>query len=219
MTLKEAMLSRHTVRKYIDRPIDGDIAQKLNERINAHNEKYNLNLKLILNNETSFNAVYKLILEKNAKNFIILSGPDTSDLNEKLGYCGADLTLFAQTLGLNTWWICGTYSKRNVEKLSNGEKVIGIIVVGYGENQGRPHKSKKYDDVAYYDGNPPQWFTEGIKAALLAPTAVNRQAFKIEGKNDKVKITYKSGLYSNVDLGIVKYFFELGAGKENFTWV
>ena len=27
------------------------------------------------------------------------------------------------------------------------------------------------------------------------------------------------GPFSKVDLGIVKYHFEIGAGKENFSWV
>ena len=26
------------------------------------------------------------------------------------------------------------------------------------------------------------------------------------------------GIYSDLDLGIVRYHFETGAGKENFTW-
>ena len=35
------------------------------------------------------------------------------------------------------------------------------------------------------------------------------------------QVLAKAGLrfYSKTDLGIVKYQFELGAGKENFRWV
>ena len=36
--------------------------------------------------------------------------------------------------------------------------------------------------------------------------------------NNKVIFKVKSGSLSQVDLGIGKYFFELGAGKENFEW-
>ena len=35
---------------------------------------------------------------------------------------------------------------------------------------------------------------------------------------DKVKLTNLGGEYSKIDIGIVKYHFEVGAGK-NFTWV
>ena len=65
----------------------------------------------------------------------------------------------------------------------------------------------------------PEWFDRGARAALLAPTATNQQRFLIsyEGGN-RAKAVAKSGFYSQMDLGIVKYFFELGAGKENFVW-
>ena len=58
-----------------------------------------------------------------------------------------------------------------------------------------------------------------MEAALLAPTAINQQKFYIELSGNKVKI--KKGLVGpelNVDLGIIKCHFELGAGKENFEW-
>jgi len=32
----------------------------------------------------------------------------------------------------------------------------------------------------------PEWFTKGVEAALLAPTAINQQKFKFIYKNGKV---------------------------------
>ncbi|MDO5439854.1 MAG: nitroreductase family protein, partial [Erysipelotrichaceae bacterium] len=58
-----------------------------------------------------------------------------------------------------------------------------------------------------------------IEAVLLAPTAVNRQAVKIEGKGNEVTLSYAQGFLGKADLGICRYFFELGAGKENFVFV
>ena len=40
MDLREAMKTRHMVRKYTDKPIPTDIVQKLNERVAENNEKY-----------------------------------------------------------------------------------------------------------------------------------------------------------------------------------
>ena len=45
MTIKEAMKERHMVRKYIDRPISGDVEEKLNARIAENNRTYNLSLR------------------------------------------------------------------------------------------------------------------------------------------------------------------------------
>lgn len=73
----------------------------------------------------------------------------------------------------------------------------------------------------------PKWFNKGVEAAILAPTAVNQQKFYLEylgfrdfSKLPKVaaKPLFSMVGYSKIDLGIVKYHFEVGAVKENFEW-
>ena len=59
---------------------------------------------------------------------------------------------------------------------------------------------------------------KGVEAALLAPTAVNQQKFYLTLDGNKVKAKAGLGPCAKMDLGIVKYHFELGAGKENFEW-
>ena len=59
----------------------------------------------------------------------------------------------------------------------------------------------------------------GIEAALLAPTALAKQAFMIKGRGNQVSISCKNGIFTGVDTGLVKYHFELGAGKDTFEWV
>ena len=81
-----------------------------------------------------------------------------------------------------------------------------------------PHKSKSFDTVTQVDGPVPDWFRKGIEAALLAPTAMNQQKFKFYLDGDTVSAKAGMGFYSKIDLGIVKYHFEIGAGKENFHW-
>lgn len=53
---------------------------------------------------------------------------------------------------------------------------------------------------------------------LLAPSALNRQPYIVYGVGNKVSFKVKNGAFSQVDLGIGKYFFELGADKSNFEW-
>lgn len=220
MTLNEAAETRHTVRKYTDKKLPDDIIEKLNKRISDNNQKYGTSIKLITENTDALSAAVKLIMAKGVRNYIVLAGKDTPDTNEKLGYCGTDIMLYAQTLELNSWWVGGTFSRSGVRKNApEAQKIIGIIAVGYGEVQGIPHKSKSPEEVSKYDGAAPQWFTNGVKTALLAPTALNKQAFFIKGSGSNVTITYSGGILADTDLGIVKYHFELGAGKENFEWI
>lgn len=217
MNLKEAMVKRHAVRKYTDKELSKELIDDLNKRIEENNNKYNLNMKLMINNKKAVSAIIKLILAKGVKNYIILAGDDKDELAERLGYSGADLMLYTQTLGLNTWLVGETFNK-GVSQFVDNKKVIGIIALGFGQTQGIQHKSKSFNDVATYDGKIPEWFNKGVEAALLAPTALNKQDFKINGKDNKVKIECDESIFTGINLGLVKYHFELGAGKNNFEW-
>lgn len=218
MNLKEAMQKRHMVRKYINKPISDELINKINERISMNNKKFNLSMKLMVNNNKGVSSIMKLIMAKGVNNFIILAGDNSSNLDERLGYSGADIMLFAQTLGLNTWWVGGTFN-RSVSQYVDNKKVTGIIAIGYGESQGKPHKSKMVEDVSKYNGTViPSWFISGVDGALLAPTALNKQDFMIIGNKNKVKIECDNGIFTGSNVGLIKYHFELGAGKENFKW-
>lgn len=221
MDMIEAMAKRHTVRSYLDKPLPADVRAQLDERIDELNGQYGLNMSLICDNTQAFNGVLKLVLAKGVKNYIVLAGPDEPGCGERLGRCSAELMLLAQTLGLNTWWVGGTFSRAKVASVAQVPAnctVVGIVAVGYGATTGKPHTSKAPEEVASYEGVAPAWFDRGVAAALLAPTALNKQAFTLAGVGNKVRFTCSNGAFTDVDAGIVRYHFELGAGTENFTW-
>ena len=218
MDFKEAMQKRHMVRKYTDKPLSDEIIAKINERIELNNKTYNLNMKLMINNSKGVSSIMKLIMARGVNNFIILAGDVSGSLDERLGYSGADIMLYAQTLGLNTWWVGGTFN-RSVSRYVDNKKVTGIIAIGYGQTQGVPHKSKNVEDVSKYEGTIiPPWFISGVDGALLAPTALNKQDFMLIGNGNRVKIECSNGIFTGSNVGLIKYHFELGAGKGNFEW-
>ena len=220
MTIQEAMKERHMVRQYTDKAIPSDIVELLNTRIAENNQKYGLHLALVLGNSDGIGGMAKLLFSRTVNNYIVLAGTDAPGLDEKLGYCGADLILYAQTLGLNTWWVGGMFNSKGALKNISGKdvRVNGVIAIGYGKTQGVPHKSKAPEEIGEYNGIAPQWFTDGINALLYAPTALNKQPYTVKGSGNKVSISAGSGHFSGIDLGIGKYHFEVGAGKENFEW-
>lgn len=218
MDIKEAIYARHTVRKFQDKPLAEDVVKALQTRIEKVNKEHQVNIKLVTNESVPVWGVMKFFMTKGLKNYLVLLGPDRADIEESLGYCGIDIALYAQTLGLNTWWVGGTYSKNSASKDVEGSVINGIIALGYGQVQGVPHKSKAFEDVCQYEGAMPEWFKQGVEAALLAPTAMNKQKFMITGKDNEVSISCDNGKWSGTDLGIVKYHFEVGAGKDNFQW-
>ena len=114
-----------------------------------------------------------------------------------------------------------TFNKRKVEfEADKGEKFYLVISIGYGIHQGRPHKNKPIEEVYSCDSEAPEWFMNGVNASMTAPTAINQQKFHFTYKGDnKVKAKALIGPYSKMDLGIVKYHFELGANNKDLEWV
>ena len=116
-----------------------------------------------------------------------------------------------------------TFKKGAVRKqctLAKGEKLAAVIALGYGTHQGQAHRSKPLSDIC--DESPdtmPEWYRQGLEAALLAPTAMNQQKFFFTRQDQNVHVKATGGFYSQMDLGIVKYHFELGAGKDQFHWI
>jgi hypothetical protein len=220
MELCEAMKKRHSVRNYIDKSIDADVINALQEEITACNKEGNLHIQLVTNEPKafdSFTAHYGKF--SGVKNYIALVGKKGNKLDELCGYYGERIVLRAQQLGLNTCWVAMTYKKiSGAFDIKNDEKLTAVISLGYGKTQGTAHKSKDAAAISNLNGNSPEWFKAGVEAALLAPTAMNQQKFTLEYEDGFVTAKAGVGFYTKLDLGIVKYHFELGAGKDNFKW-
>jgi nitroreductase len=228
MTLLEAVESRHSVRRYKDDPIPEDILTQLRERIREINQETGLNIQLVTGEPKAFSGLMAYGSFSGVKNYLVMAGKKDGELDEKIGYYGEQLVLLAQTLGLNSCWAGLSYSKiPGTYQLAEGEKIGCYIALGYGATQGNDHRVKNIKDVSNASDLTPEWFNKGVEAALLAPTAVNQQKFFLEylgnrDNGDLPKVAAKPLFsmigYSKIDLGIVKYHFELGAGKENFEW-
>lgn len=214
MDLKEAMQARHSVRQYKNKPLDQETIKTLQAEITECNQESGLHIQLVTNEPKAFDGFMAHYGKfSGVTNYIAMIGKKDG-LDEKCGYYGERLVLLAQQLGLNTCWVAMSYSKiKTAFVVEQGEKLCVVIALGYGETQGVPHKSKSVDDVVKVEGEMPDWFQRGIEAALLAPTAMNQQKFLFTLKENQVSVKPGMGFYTKVDLGIVKYHFEVGSGR------
>lgn len=228
MTIQEAIHSRHSVRKYIDKPIDAELVRILQDKVEDVNKEGRLHVQLVTNEPKAFKGKMAYGTFSGVSNYFAMIGKKSDDLSERIGYYGEQLVLLAETLGLNTCWVGLTYNniKEAYEK-GDDEKLCCMIALGYGDDPGRNMKRKTLEQVSNVSDTTPKWFHDGVAAAILAPTAVNQQKFYFsylgEDENGihRVKVERKFSIigYTKMDLGIVKLHFEIGAGKENFEWV
>ena len=224
MELIEAIKTRHSVRKYTDQPIEVSKIATLRKAIEEANAKSGLNIQLVVNEPKAFGSkLHTYGTFSGVRNYLVMAAPKGREWEEKVGYYGEKIVILAQSLGLNTCWAGLTYKKVAGAFTLRDEDIIHCeISLGYGENQGVQHPQKPADKFYEAEGEVPEWFKAGLEAALLAPTAVNQQKFKFilrNGNKVETKTFFSPWGYTQIDLGIVKYHFEIGAGKENFQWL
>lgn len=223
LSLQQAMRDRHSVRKYLAKPIEAEKIRQLQDLIDECNQAGGLHIQLVLNEPKAFGTgLFSYGQFSGVTNYIAMicrKGEDTT-----LGYYGEKIVLTAQALGLNTCWVGLTFSKQKDQyEILPDEKLICVIALGYGESQGTPHPQKKgIEHYCKIGGEMPEWFRRGMEAVLLAPTAINQQKFefRLTGGNRVNAVTRSTILnsYPKIDLGIAMFHFEIGAGQENFVW-
>ena len=223
MELIDAIRERHSVRRYTDKPIEQSAAASLRETIGRINAESGLNVQLVTDEPRAFSSgIWKYGQFSGVRNYFVMAGPKGKETEEKVGYYGEMLVILAQTLGLNTCWVGLSYKKiPGAFTLREGDAVHCVISVGYGESPGVPHRMRPAGDYYQSDGTPPDWFLKGMEAVLLAPTAIHQQKFRFilhPDGNVEARALFSLAGYTRVDLGIAKYHFEIGAGKENFEW-
>ena len=221
MTLQEAIVARHSVRQYQGKPIEAEIIKRLNEEIAFCNQKGGLHIQLVLDEPQAFTGgMVKYGSFKGVHNYLAMVGPKGAD--EAIGYYGERLVLLAQTLGLNSCWVGLSFRKQPDQyQIADGEKLHCVIALGYGATQGVQHLMRPMEQFVKVNGTMPEWFKRGMDAVLLAPTAVHQQKFEFELVDDHTvcaRARFTLVGYGKMDLGIVKYHFEVAADKENFSW-
>ena len=215
MELLEAIRVRHSVRQYLDKPLDDETAAALEAYIAEYNEAGGLHIQLVRNEPRAFDsrmAHYGNF--KNVSSYFALVGGKAPGTAEKIGYYGELLVLQAQRLGLNTCWVALTYKKiPDAFRVDKGEKLYIVISVGYGATQGKPRPSKSAEVLGGVNADSPAWYRAGVEAAMLAPTAINQQKFRFALNGDAVTAKALFGTpQTKIDLGIAKCHFEIGSG-------
>lgn len=211
MDMLQLMKERHSVRQYRQQPIELQKQEAINRCVDEINSESGLHIQVFYDEPDCFNS-FRAHSGKftNVSNYIAIVG--TKQDWEKAGYYGEKLVLECQKLGLNTCWVAVTHGKTKA-KIGNGQKLLIVISLGYGQTQGVPRKSKTIDKLSKSDGSA-DWFAKGMEAVCLAPTAMNQQKFLFELNEGIVTAKAMNGFYTKLDLGIAKYHFEAVTGHK-----
>lgn len=227
MTLIEAIQARHSVRRYQHKPLPEETVKALQTKIEECNRLGHLHIQLVTQETKAFSGMMAYGKFSGVENYLVMAGKKDATLDERIGYYGEQIVLLAQQMGLNTCWAGVSYRKvKGAYTVHEDEKLTCMIALGYGETQGVSHKTKTEHEVSNISEDTPSWFREGVRAALLAPTAINQQKFFFEYRHPEgarlpqviAKRHFSMVGYTQMDQGIAKLHFEIGAGKAQFEW-
>ena len=89
MSELDMIKERHSVRNYLDKPIEAEKQEKLKALIDEANEKGNLHLQFIEDSGKVFSRIMnKAMGLSTAPSVIVCIGPDDDTLDERVGYYG-----------------------------------------------------------------------------------------------------------------------------------
>lgn len=219
MDLKDAIAQRHSVREYRTDPVPQDLRDQLEGVCREAAAADDVRLSLVWDDPDAFGGVLPGYGSfEGVRNYMVCAGRG-QHLEERLGHAGELVVLTAQTLGLNSCWVAATYKRGHVRQIVPGDdRLVCVVALGYGMTQGSTHRVRPIEDLCRVEGQAPSWFEDGMWAAQLAPTAMNQQRFRITYRGGTVEARALPGPYTDLDLGIVKRHFEIGAGEEHVAW-
>ena len=157
---------------------------------------------------------------------------DRVSVQEEVGYTGEGIILEATALGLDTCWVGGFFNPEKVGKqidIASNERILAITPIGYarefetfqeklfsgfGLNHRRIHLEKLISGIP--QDKLSEWMMESIKAARLAPSAINRQPWGFHTESHCVSIYVRTSgpeytVSKRLDCGIAMMHIELGA--------
>lgn len=245
--LIDAINIRTSVRDFEPEPIDDDQARQLEMTIDAVNTLSELGIQLVRDQPAVFAAANASGHLRDAADFIAVVGPnDDRAAEERAGFYTQRVVLTATLRGLGTCWVGGSLDRGEAVRhcrISQDERLYLAVIVGYPADH-LAHLVKSYDELSEFQrthrpsksfkqftasmadderANAPRWFTNGVEAAMKAPSAMNLQPvlFSYNDADDTAVATLDPKVRDGeafIDLGIAKLHFQIGAGQGTWAW-
>ena len=114
MTELEAIQARHSVRQYLDKPIEAEKIEAIQKCIDLCNREGGVHLQLVTDEPKAFRKGVdwpKYGKFGNVSNYIAVVAHKGNGGDEVAGYYGERVVLLLQTIGLNSCWVGLTFKK------------------------------------------------------------------------------------------------------------
>ena len=241
MNILEAIRARRSVRTFDGTALRSEDSQKLIAFAEKVENPYDIPITWKLLDAKRYGLSSPVIVGTD----LYLAGKlrKVPNAEEAFGYSFEKVILYAQSLGIGTTWIAGTMNRSAFEQamaLSDGEVMPCVSPVGYPAKklslrEAMMRKGVKADSrldfgELFFDGSFDQPLTENnagelaevLRAVRLAPSAVNKQPWRVVVCGGKAHFYEKPGRgyvsgdgwdLQKIDMGIALCHYELAAAE------
>ena len=145
---------------------------------------------------------------------------DKGTVGEQEGYVGEAIALECTSMGLGTCWLGAGFHKsivRIAAKVKEDERITCVLAIGQCEQQSPAPKRKPLSALCGLGDAQraalPAWQQAALEAAVLAPSAINRQPWRFVAAPGVVQVMEngKNFGYGAVDRGIAMLHMAVGA--------
>ncbi|MBO2515929.1 MAG: hypothetical protein CW338_01445 [Clostridiales bacterium] len=139
---------------------------------------------------------------------------DSRQMHGKLyaGMLGESFVLEAESMGMGSCWVSGSYHRRKVNvSLNEGEKLAAVIAYGVPAKKIETvRKRKKLTDICRSDPSSwPIWAYNAAENVRIAPSAVNMQPWRLAFAG-RTLLLLSTPFANELDMGIALLHMTLG---------
>lgn len=204
MSILETISHRESIRTYYEKPIEKKDFEKLQSFMQSGIEYLGdpIAFKMINTNQNKAERIKNLSaygMIKGAQHYIVGVAKENTSLVE-FGYAFQQIVLFAESIGLGTCWLGGTFKRKTVArllKIKKDEWIPAMMAIGYATK--RPSARARLTRLTvkadmrkpffelFYSGKNGLPLTETksgkmaepLEAVRLAPSASNKQPWRV----------------------------------------
>lgn len=246
--VKETVEKRKSIRTYLDKPLGKEEREKISAYIDylssaasPFDEKIRIRL-FDVNREISSKDLGTYGVIKNAKTYLGVACEKSPTAMEAVGYTFEKLVLYAESIGLGTCWLGGTFNRGEFARAMQIESHEFFPIaspIGYAAPKNhtvnrimrmaiKADKRKDRSEL-FFDGDfsvPLSKEAAGeweypLEMVRLAPSAANKQPWRIVRQGnvwhffEKKEMSSSENDIQRLDVGIALCHFELAAKEKN----
>ncbi|HSW58539.1 MAG TPA: nitroreductase family protein [Dehalococcoidales bacterium] len=168
----------------------------------------------------------------------VIANTHQPSFQEAAGYTAEGLILEATSMGLSTCWVAGMFHAEAAAKqipIRRGERILTVSPIGYAAADktleekilsGIARSRNRIPTAQFVTGidlaHCPVWISDALEAVRLAPSARNRQPWRLQFEPGAVVISTSGGISEfgiskRLDCGIAMLHFEVAARFHKIT--